>query len=116
MKYEIDGYNLDDLIRKVHKKKVKIFDIEKCGEKKLKFSADDKDHSKIKKFIKNFIDKESGSLVNRLKKLLISSIGMFVGLIVGLAFYLISRNYIWNIKILGNDNLETADIIGVLAY
>lgn len=114
MKYHIEGYNLDDFIRKAYKKNIAIFDVNKGDDKTLSFSAGDKDHKKLSKLIRNYHHKSNGTSFQRLGKILIRNIGVFIGLSIGLTFFLVSRNFIWNIEINGNKDLSSSEIMSVL--
>ena len=54
MKYELNGYNIDELIKTLHRKHFQIFNIVRRDVKTVEFEVSDSDAKKVKKYLLNF--------------------------------------------------------------
>lgn len=114
MKYELNGYNIDNLLKTLYNKKIPLLNVERMAQTQVKFELPDKYDKKAQKYITNFKGEKTPSFIKRLPKLMLTHIGLIVAIFVGSLFYFFSSNYIWQIKIFGIKNLTEADIIDVL--
>jgi len=51
MKIELEGYNLDELIKVLYRKKITLINLQKVKDNHIIFEIEDKDHKKVKKYI-----------------------------------------------------------------
>ena len=47
MKIELEGYNLDELIKVLYRKKITLINLQKVEDNHIIFEIEDKDHKKI---------------------------------------------------------------------
>lgn len=115
MKYELNGYNIDELIKTLHRKHFQIFNIVRRDVKNVEFEVSDSDAKKVKKYLLNFkVKQKATSIANRLRNFLYLNIGLLIACLVGVCFFAFSSSYIWQIKIYGNENLTQKEILRVL--
>ena len=115
MKYELNGYNIDELIKTLHRKHFQIFNIMRHDVKNVEFEVSDSDAKKVKKYLLNFkVKQKATSFVNRLRGFLYANVGFLIGCLIGLYFFIFSSSHIWQIKIYGNEKLTQKEILQVL--
>ena len=114
MKYDLTGYNIDNLLKTLYAKKVTLLNVERIGQTRVKFELPNKFDRKAKKYIANFRGTKTPSFFKRLPKILLANLGLVIALFVGLTFFLFSSNYTWQIRIFGLKDLNENDIIKVL--
>lgn len=114
MRIELTGYNIDNLIKILHLKKITLSNIERLDFNKVSFEILDKDLRKVKRYIANFKTKQTLSKIKQLPKIVLNNIGIVVGCFLGIVFYLFASNYTWQIEIYGTKDLAKKDIISVL--
>lgn len=115
MKIDLTGYNLDNLLKTLHVKKIKLFNVQKIDRNKLSFEILDKDYKRVKRHIANFKVKQTLSFFKQIPKLLLNNIGVIIGCCVGLVFGVFASNYTWQIQIFGTEELSQTDILNVLS-
>lgn len=113
MKYVLNGYNIDNLLKTLYLKKVVLFNVVR-SENTLTFEAKDCDDKKIKRYIKNFKVNDKTNKKIKLKRFFISNVSLILAVFFGVIFSIFASNYIWQIKIYGAENLNKSDIISVL--
>lgn len=114
MKYDLNGYNIDNLLKTLYSKKVTLLNVERIGQTRVKFELPNRFDKKAKKYIANFTGTKTPSFFKRLPKILLANLGLVIALFVGVAFFLFSSNYTWQIRILGLKDLTEKEIIKVL--
>lgn len=114
MRFELHGYDLDNLIKKLYLKKVTLYNLIKHTNEHLSFEIDDKDEKKVKRYIANFKVNHSLSKIKRIPKLIATNVGILLGVFIGIIFAIFVSNYTWQIKIYGTIELNEADIVQVL--
>lgn len=115
MKIELNGYNIDNLLKTLHFKKITLTNIERTAHNKVSFEILDKDHKKVKRYIANFKVKETLSKFKQIPQILLNNLGVILGCFVGVLFYLFASNYTWQIQVYGTKDLSVNDIITVLS-
>lgn len=114
MKFEISGYNLDNLVKTLYQKKVTLYDVIRPEHNRLIFSCADGDEKKVKRYIKNYKVKQGLSRAKRLPKFVLANIGILLGVFIGILVTIFLSNYTWQIKIYGTKDLTEAQILEVL--
>jgi len=113
MKFEISGYNLNNLIKTLNSKNIVLTNVQ-YSKNKITFETDDKNEKKVKRYIANFKVNRGLTKSNKIKESIISNIGIIIGCFVGVLFYLFSSNYTWGIEIYGLEKLSKQEILLVL--
>ena len=114
MRFELHGYDLDNLIKKLYLKKVTLYNLIKHTNEHLSFEIDDKDEKKVKRYIANFKVNRSLSKIKRIPKVIATNVGILLGVFIGIIFAIFVSNYTWQIRIYGTIELNEADIVQVL--
>lgn len=114
MKIELTGYNIDNLLKILYRKKITIFNLKRIEHNKISFDIKDCDHKKVKRYIGNFKVKETLSYTKRLPKLIVANLGIVLGVFIGTLFGIFASNYTWQIHIYGTEELSNQDILDVL--
>ena len=114
MKYEINGYNADNLIKTLMQKNVKIFNLKITSRKEMSFEIDDKDIKKVKRYISNFKFKQSFTKFKKLPSFMLVNLGLILGCFIGTIFFIFLSTFTWQIKVFGTENLSKSDIVNVL--
>ena len=114
MKYELKGYNADNLIKTLVAKRVELYNIEIKSRTELCFEIDDKHIKKVKRYIKNFKYKQSLTKFKKLPSIFLVNLGLILGCFIGSIFYIFSSAFTWQIQVFGTEQLCKADIIKVL--
>ncbi|MBO5955040.1 MAG: sporulation protein YqfD [Clostridia bacterium] len=115
MKIDLTGYNIDNLLKILHSKKITLFNVERHEYNKVSFEILDKDIKKTKRYIANFKVKETLSKAKQLPKLVLANLGVILGCFVGVLFGIFASNYTWQIQIYGMEELKESEIISVLS-
>lgn len=115
MKYELKGYNIDNLLKTLYIKKVTLFNVVKTSSTEVSFEIMDKDSKKVKRYITNYKVKKTLTGIRRLPKFLLANLGVILGVFFGFIFLMFASNYTWQIKIFGIEELTEKDIINVLS-
>ncbi len=114
MKYDLTGYNADNLIKTLINRKVKIYNLKIKSRTQLSFEVDDKDCSKVKRYIANFKFKQSFTKFKKLPRFLLANLGLVLGIFIGSIFFVFSSAFTWQIQVFGTVELSKSDIIKVL--
>lgn len=114
MKIDLTGYNLDNLIKTLHVKKIKLFNVQKTDRNKLTFEILDKDFKKVKRHIANYKIKQTLSIFKRIPQILFNNLGVIIGCCVGLVFGVFASHYTWQIYVYGTEELSKTEILQVL--
>lgn len=114
MKFNLTGYNIDNLLKTLYLKKVALFNVEKNGRNQVSFEILDKDYNKVKRHIVNFKVKKTLSSFKRFPKFLLANIWVVIGCFIGVLFGIFASQYTWQIKIFGTKNLNQSEILAVL--
>lgn len=114
MKYDITGYNVEELLLKLYSKKLKLYDIKKYDYKHISFRLENKNHNKVKKYLANYQVIITKQGIKNLPKLILSQIGILLGVFVGIIFGIFFSSYTWQIEIYGTKNLTNTEILSVL--
>ena len=115
MKIDLTGYNIDNLLKILHTKKVTLFNFVRHEHNKASFEILDKDHKKVKRYIANFKVQETLSKAKQLPKFILANLGVVLGCFIGILFGVFASNYTWQIQVYGTEELSTNDIISVLS-
>jgi len=114
MKFELNGYNVDSLIKLLYLKKIPLYNIKRVSHKQISFEILDKHEKKVKRYIHNFKVKKTFSNFKQLPKILLANLGMILGCFVGVLFFLFASNYTWQIQVFGASDIPVSNIIEVL--
>ncbi len=114
MRFELTGYNIDNLLKTLYLKKVTIFDLTRNGNNQVSFSCRDKDEKKVKRYIKNYKVKQTLSGLKRVPKFILTNIGIILGVFFGSIFGIFASNFTWQIRVYGTKDLSEESIIEVL--
>ena len=115
MKIELSGYNIDNLLKTLHFKKITLTNIERTAHNKISFQILDKDYRKVKRYIANFKVKETLNKFKQIPQFLLNNLGVILGCFVGILFGIFASNYTWQIKVYGTKELTYNDIVSVLS-
>lgn len=114
MKIELTGYNIDNLLKTLHKKNFQIKNINRTEYDKVSFEIKEQDEKRIKKYIANYKTKKQEKKIKRIKKFVIINLDAILGSFFGIIICLFLSNFTWNIKIFGTKDLDQFEIIQVL--
>lgn len=114
MKIEVSGYNLDNLIKTLHRRKISLYKLERPTYNKLIFEIKDSDYKKIRRHIANFKVKETLSKFKQLPHIILNNLGVIIGCFIGLIFGVYASKYTWQIRIYGTKDLSQNEILKVL--
>ena len=114
MRFDVKGYNIDNLIVNLYSKRIPIYNLERKAYNYVSFTVEDKYIKKVKRYIVNFKVSESLTGIKKLPKIIAANVGLLLGVFIGVLFYLFSSNYIWQIRVYGTKELSSNDILNVL--
>lgn len=114
MRFDLKGYNLDNLIKMLYLKKVTLYNVTKHSNDHLTFEIDDKDEKKVKRYIANFKVTRTLGKLKRVPKLVATNVGILLGVFIGIIFAIFMSNYTWQIRVYGTVELRETEIIEVL--
>lgn len=114
MKYDLTGYNIDNLLKTLYSKKFVLKNVQRIAYNQVKFELLDSQAKKAQKYIANFKTKQTPNFFKRLPRLILANLGLIIAIFVGCVFYLFSNNYIWQIRIFGTKDLTQNDVLQVL--
>lgn len=115
MKYELFGYNTEQLIKTLHSRKISLFNVQSDEPNKITFEVLDKDEKKVKRFIANFKIKQTLTGVKKIPKMILTNVGLIVGVFIGTIVSIFLSNFTWDIEVFGTKNLSTNEILNVLS-
>lgn len=114
MKFELKGYNIDNLIKTLVSKKVILYNINRTRYNEISFEIDDKNYKKVKRHITNFKITQSFTKLKKIPSFLLANLGLVLGIFFGLIFFIFVSPYTWQIQVYGTENLTKQDIVSVL--
>lgn len=114
MRFDLNGYNIDNLLKTLYLKKITLNNVVRTSRDSLSFEVSDKDARKVKRHLANFKVVSTLSLSKRLPKIILANIGILIGVLIGVIFGVIASHYTWRIDVFGVEELSTSDIIQVL--
>ena len=115
VKLQVTGYNLDQLISKIHSKNVTIYNIEKPKANVMFFSIKFSQYRQLKPLISNYEYNIKYLGFSNFKNWFKSNIAILIAIpfiLVGMYF---STRFTWNIKIYGAENTLNNQIIQILS-
>ncbi len=115
MKIDLNGYNIDNLLKTLHKKKIPLLNINRTAHNAVSFEILDKDYKKVKRYIANFKTKQTLSKFKQIPFFLLENLGIILGCFLGLLFYIFASTYTWQIEVYGTKDLSVNQIISVLS-
>lgn len=115
MRIDLEGYDIDNLLRLLYLKKVRLYNLTRKGQKNVTFEIDDRDAKKVKRYISNYKAKTTERTIKRLPKFIVANLGLVIGVFLGIIFCIFASNFTWQILVYGTEDLSTSDIIKVLA-
>ena len=114
MKYNIKGYNLDNLLKILASKNISLYNIERTSYNEISFETNDKNIKKIKRYIVNYKVKQGLTNAKKIPKFLLTNLGIILAIFIGSISLLFLSNYTWQIEIYGTENLTNQEILEVL--
>lgn len=114
MKIDLNGYNIDNLLKTLYQKKVTLFNVVRKEYNSITFEILDKDYKKVKRYIANFKVKTTLSKFKQFPKFMLANLGVVLGVFFGIIFGIFASNYTWQINIYGTKELSVNKIITVL--
>lgn len=114
MKFDLTGYDIENLLKKLYLKKITLYNVVRSEHNHVIFEVGDKDEKKVKRYIKNFKVISTLGLIKRLPILTLANLGIILGVFFGILFALFASNYTWQIEIYGTKDLSKTDITNVL--
>lgn len=114
MKFNVTGYNIDNLLKILYIKKIALFNVVRQDAKTLSFEINEKDEKKVKRYIANFKVNKTPKFIKQLPKFVLVNLGVVLGVFLGGLFFLFASNFTWKISIYGTKDLTVNEIIDVL--
>ena len=114
MKYDLKGYNIDNLLKTLHAKKIVMYNIVRPDHNRIIFEVNDKQAKKVNRYIANFKVTQTLSVFKRLPKIMLANLGLILGVFFGIIFGIFASNYTWQIKVYGLKDLTETQILDVL--
>ncbi len=114
MKFNLTGYDIDNLLKKLYLKKIPLLNVEKASVNQVSFEIFDADEKRVKRYINNFKIKKTPKFIKRLPKIALVNLGLILGVFFGSIFFMFASNYTWKITVYGTKELSTNEIIEVL--
>lgn len=115
MKYHLTGYNIDNLIKTLHFKKIPICNIERQARNEIVFEIDDKYQKKVNRHIANFKAQKTQTGVKKLPSFILANLGIILGVFFGSIFFIFASQFTWQIKVYGIKELSENEILKVLS-
>lgn len=114
MKFEVEGFNLDELIKVLYRKKIPLKNVVMSDNSHISFEADDRFEAKVKRYILNYKVKTNLSKIKQMPKFFLANLGIVLGVFFGSLFFIFASNFTWQIKVYGTDELSPNEILQVL--
>lgn len=114
MKFDLTGYDVDNLLKTLYLKRVNLYNVDILGHNHIVFETEDKNEHKVKRYIKNFKAKKIPNFMRRLPKFVLANLGVVLGIFFGSLFFIFASSFTWKISVYGTKELSSADIIEVL--
>lgn len=114
MKFDLVGYNVDNLLKILYLKKITLKNLERIDYNHVVFEIEDKYEKKVKRYIANFKVKSTLSKFKQVPYFLLQKLGVIIGVLVGVILYIFASTYTWQIEVYGLEDLAKDEIISVL--
>ncbi len=114
MKFNLSGYNISNILRSLHVKKVKIYNLKYHSLNDVEFEVEDKDIKKVKRQIANVKFKQTPRKIKNIKKYILLNLGLILGVFFGSIASIFLSNYTWQIIVYGTQELSVSEIESVL--
>jgi len=114
MKFNLKGYNADNLIKTLVSKKIKIYNLTFKNRTEFSFEIEDKYVAKTKKYLANFKTQQSFTKLKKLPAFLLANLGVILGVFIGSILFVFLSAFTWQIQVYGTEELTKADIVNVL--
>lgn len=114
---KISGVNLSRIYKECEKQKISLYDIDRTDYKNIEFKVDLSQRDKIKQIAQNqnYHYKELNTFgINKYLQFFKEHIGLFVGAFFFAIIIAFSSQFVWNIKVYGNQLVSENQIIKVL--
>ena len=114
---KISGVNLSRIFKECENQKIALYDVERMDYKNIQFKVDLSQKDNIKQIAKTqkyrYQEVENFG-INKVKNFARNHIGLLVGFAIFFAFLIFSTQFVWNIKIYGNQKVLDEQIFEVL--
>ena len=114
MKYSLTGYNIDNLLKILHAKKITLYNVNWTSYNEISFEVDDKQCKKVKRYISNFKEQHKLTGIKKLPSILLANIGIVLAVFLGVLFYIFASQFTWQIMVYGTKELSESQILNVL--
>lgn len=114
MKFNLNGFGINNILRTLHLKKVKIYNLKYLQNNCVEFEVEDKDVKKVRRQIANVNFNQTPRPIKNYKKYLIANIGLLLGVFIGIIVSIFMSNFTWQIIVYGTKDLTVNDILQVL--
>jgi len=114
MKFNLKGFGISNILRTLHAKNVKIYNLKHYSQDSIEFEVDDKNAKKVRRQIANVKFKQTPRPIKNYKKYLIANIGLLLGVFIGIIVSIFMSNFTWQIIIYGTKELTVNDVLQVL--
>lgn len=115
--FSLSGYNFERWLNVLSNKGVEILSAEKIDVKNSKLEVEIEREKQVETFLKskNFqvVGKQYNGLARPLK-FFGTHFGIIIGIFLCFCFYVVASGYVWRIEIMGNENVNSNEIIEVL--
>ena len=110
MKYELTGYGLNEILRCINSKKIKIFNLNFISKNKIVFEVEDKFQKKVNRIVANVNVNKSSPKIKLMKNFVVSNIGLVLGLFVGYLIAVFMSAFTWQIQVNGTKDLSVLEV------
>lgn len=115
--FSLSGYNFERWLNVLSNKGVEVLSAEKIDVKNSKLEVEIEREKQVETFLKskNFqvVGKQYNGLARPLK-FFGTHFGIIIGIFLCFCFYVVASGYVWRIEIMGNENVNSNEIIEVL--
>ena len=115
MKIDLEGYDIDNLLRLLYLKRVRLYNVRRHCYTSVSFEIDRAQEKKVKRYIRNFKAKLEPRPMQKISAYLATNIGALLGVFFGFLMCIWTSNYTWQILVYGTQELSVDDIVQVLA-
>ena len=114
---KISGVNINRIYKECEKQNIVLYDVNRIDYKNIEFKVNYSQKQKVLDIAQsqNYRVEESQNFgINKAKTLAKNHIGIIVGFLFFAVFILFSSQFVWDIKIYGNDTIKSEQIIQIL--
>ncbi len=115
MKFELEGYDIDNLLQTLYFKHITLYDIDRPQRNKVRFQVADKDADKVARYVRNFKAQTKYTGIRNFPRLVLANVGILIGIIVGIVVGTVFSRYTWQIEIYGLEELTETEVVAILA-